>query len=278
MYCANCGLKNEGAASRCPACRHFSLTFWLQVFTVAAWLAIVAISYAVFVIFIPILGMLWASIPVAIPPLARLNLFWSNLVSTLGIPLGILLLIIIPRAVRAFGRSPRFAKAMTTISLVLFVSLTAITVADGRYLESLDVGGMITNLVQQIDLQSVDLQARNSARNLMVAEYRYRDSHPKVGFTCDLESLVPLGGPVRSETHDRRPSEPNTVEIEIYKLSLRGCQGTPVTKYEVSMVRDPAYGTSYEKAPAYCFDGSGVLFSAADGKSETCLTAREPVQ
>jgi hypothetical protein len=278
MYCANCGLKNEGAASRCPACRHYSLTFWLQVITVVAWLAIGAINYVVFVKFMPILAMLWVGLPVVIPPLARLNLLWSNLVSTWGILIGILLLAIIPPATRAFGRLPRFGRAMTAISLVLFVSVTAIIAAAGGYWGSLDLEGKLMNSMNQTDLQSTDLQARNSARSLMIAEYRYRDLHPKVGFTCDLESLAPLGGPVGSETPDRRPKEPNTVRINIYKLALRGCQGTPVTKYEVSMVRDPEYGTLYEKAPAYCFDGSGVLFSAADGKSETCLTARQPVQ
>ena len=277
MYCANCGLKNEGAVSRCPACRHFSLTFWLQLFTIVAWLAIGAINYVVFVKFMPILVNLWAALTVEMPLVARLSFSLYALVSTLGIPLGILILVIIPRAIRAFGRSPRFATAMTTISLVLLLSFTTIIVADGWYFGSLDLGREVMNLVNHADLQSVDLQARNSARNFMIAEYRYRDLYPKVGFTCDLEFLVPLGGPVRSET-DRRVNEPNTVRIETYKLTLRGCQGTPVTKYEVAMVRDPESGTLYEKAPAYCFDGSGVLFSAADGKSETCLTAREPVQ
>jgi hypothetical protein len=68
------------------------------------------------------------------------------------------------------------------------------------------------------------------------------------------------------------------VTDDIYKLSLHSCQGVPVTKYELDTVRDTPPGTMYDKAPAYCTDGSGVIFSAKDGKAQTCIAGRTPVQ
>ncbi len=65
------------------------------------------------------------------------------------------------------------------------------------------------------------------------------------------------------------------IGIGIYKLSLRARAGNPATQYELTTVPDAAFGTDFSKAAAYCSDGSGEVFFAADGKAEPCLRARK---
>jgi len=275
MYCANCGQQTT-IAFRCQGCHHFSITFWLSLFTVVAWLAIVAMNYA-FMQLISLLALICAGVGVDLPQIMLWKFSWAHILATFGLPICVVLLILVPRLVRSFGRFSRLGRATTVFSSLALVFMAAIGAADGHYLVSF--GSRIEELMQQIDVEHENLRAQYSIRSVIIAEYRYREMHPKVGFTCDLASLEPLGGPANGSNPytPAKANKPNTLGIGIFTLSLRACQGTPVTKYEVSAVMDPSYGTMYEKAAAFCSDGSGALYSAADGKSETCLNARTPV-
>lgn len=271
MYCANSGHKMVWADFRCSDCRHFSITFWLTLFNVVAWLVIVATNCG-FAALIPFLATFCAGFGVYLPRIMLLNVFWSNFLWTYGVLLVVVALILVGPLVRSFGRSPRLGRVMTGFSCLALVIMATIVVADGRFLHSFCLG--LEEGFGQIEVRRAELSARDSTRSVIIAEYRYRDLHPKVGFTCDLESLETVGGPRKARTAGQTPRESNTVSIDVYKLSLRGCPRAPVTKYEVAAVPDRSFGGLYEKAAAYCSDGSGALYSAADGKSETCLTAR----
>ncbi|MDR3678272.1 MAG: hypothetical protein P4N24_22520 [Acidobacteriota bacterium] len=165
---------------------------------------------------------------------------------------------------------------MAVFASLVLLSMATILVVDGRSLFS--YWPMIEEGIQQIMNEGSDLRGRDATRSVIIAEYRYRELHPKLGFTCDLESLEPLGGPAKGDNPyvHAKANQHNIITIDIFTLSLRACQGVPVTKYEVSTVPDPTFGTELKKAVAYCSDGSGSLYSAADGKSETCMSSRTP--
>jgi hypothetical protein len=153
--------------------------------------------------------------------------------------------------------------------------------ADSLYLTVFQARIMdgVEQVSEEESRQTAKLQALNAIRSVVVAEYRFRDSHPKVGFTCDFDALRPLGGPAKNTdyTPQRAAQSFNSIAVDVSTLTLRACQGVPVSSYEVSAVTNPDYGGLYEKAPAYCSDGSGALFIAKDGKAETCLTSRSIV-
>jgi hypothetical protein len=151
--------------------------------------------------------------------------------------------------------------------------MAAIVVADGRYLYSFWPG--FNEWIEQTHAQDAESRALDSTGRVIIAEFRYRDLHPKIGFTCDLEPLASLGGSEISDRHECKANEWYTMTTDFYTLSLRACKGQPATKYEVSVALNP--GPAFAKPMAYCSDGSGALYCAADGKSETCLTARTPL-
>jgi hypothetical protein len=274
MYCANCGQESTGTALRCSGCRHFSMTFWLTLFNVVAWSAIVATNYAIFICLVPVLADMFAGSGSDISQTSLLSQFpWSNVLWSYGV-------LILPfLAISAFGlaiscgRSPKLGRAMAVLSCLGLVFMAMIVVADCRYLRS--IWPSVTESMEQMSAQRAESRALDSTRRVIIAEFRYRELHAKIGFTCDLEPLVSLGGPEISDRHDRKANEWYTMTTDFYTVSLRACKGQPVTEYEVSTAPNP--GIVYTKLIAYCSDGSGALYSAADGKSQTCLTARTPL-
>jgi hypothetical protein len=278
MYCAACGQPITEAAFRCPACNHFSQTFWLVLITVVAWLAIVAMTYSIFICLLPAVARSCAQLDVFLPQMMRLNLSWANSLETYGIPILLAIVIHVSRMAKAFPRRPRLARGATLISGASLIMISVIVMADGHYLKWFGAKVLEPRsweIAQQNDLWLADLSGKNATRSVIIAEYRYKDLHPNMGFTCDFKALKSLGGP-SAETStfalaDARKGD--TVSVDIFVLSLSSCQGMPVTKYKVSTVPDPSFGTMFQKAAAYCSDGSGILYSAEDGKSETCQSA-----
>jgi hypothetical protein len=247
------------------------MTFWLFFFTVVAWLAILAMNYAMFICLIPRLAITIAGLGLALSKFMILNISWANFLVTYGLPICVVLLILIPRLAKSFGRLPRLGRATTVVSSLTLVFMAAIVAVDGRYLVM--QWPAVEKWGEEISYESSALKGLNATRSVIVAEYRYRELHPKVGFTCDLDSLELLGGPAKGDQPIPWTNRPNTRIIDIYTLSLGACQDQPVAKYKVSATPDPAY-----KEAAYCSDGSGAMYSAADGRSETCLTARTPLR
>jgi hypothetical protein len=250
------------------------MTFWLALFNVVAWLAIVAMNYALFICIVPGLAIALAVFAMDLPRLLRLNIAWANILQTYGLPIIIVVCFLGTRLFRAFGRFPRWGRAMSVLSMLALVCMAAIATLDSRYLRSF--GSTLAEGFLHTQAVAADLQALNATRSVIIAEYRYRELHPKAGFTCDFGFLEPLGGPAEAAELHGRP-ELNKRTAGVHTLSLNACQGMPVANYLVSAVPDPSFGAWFKNAVAYCSDGSGALYSAADGKSETCLTARTPI-
>jgi hypothetical protein len=272
MYCVNCGQETVDTVARCSRCGFFSRTSWLIIFTVAVWLAILAMNYAVFVNLFPALMTLYASADAEIPRVIFWQISWANRAELYGLlVLPILWISVFGLASRS-GRFPNLGGAIAVFTCLGLVFMVIVTVADCRHL--LSIAPSVNDFIERITNQDAELRALDSTRRVIIAEFRYQALHPKTGFTCDLGSLVSLGGPVISNHADREANQPDTIS-DVYKLSLRSCQGQPVTRYEVSAAFDPSFGQ--RKVVAYCSDESGVVYSSADGKSETCLTARTPL-
>ena len=276
MHCPNCGEKIEAKAFRCPGCGYFSITFWLALITAVAWLVIVAMNYVLVWCLDP-LATFCAHLGADIPPVMLWNFSWSNTVQTYGVLILVVLVAGLPRLIKSFGRYPRMGQGVAIFSIISLVLIAITAVADSRSIQSL--GGDLDKLMNQEDVERSEMHGRDAVRRVIVAEYRYRELHPKIGFTCNFQLLETLGVPSKNDFvySDKRRSTPDKIGYDIYTLSLRECHGMPATKYELSAVRDPSFGSLFEKAVAFCSDGSGELFSSADGKAETCLSARTPL-
>jgi hypothetical protein len=182
------------------------MTFWLTLFTVVAWLTIVAICYALFMCLVPVLAIICAHLGADLSRIVLLNISWSNILSTYGISLSVVVLILGFRLIRSFGRFPRLGRAITAFSSLALVFVAMLVVADSRYLMSFGSG--LAEVIDRIIYKRSEWKALNSTRRVIIAEYRYRELHPKVGFTCDLDSLESLGGPAKSNQPYPKANQP----------------------------------------------------------------------
>jgi hypothetical protein len=248
------------------------MTMWLTLFASVTWLALAEINYAFFRCIFPIIATAFAGLGVELSQFTQVQITWSNFLGTYALAILLLAAFLVPRLARRHGWNRRLWKPMAVVGSVGLISVATIMVSDGRYLASL--WPKIGELMVRWNAESSESRGRECIRRVIIAEYRYRELHPKVGFACERASFDPLGGPVRCEQPSWAPKKPNVLSIDIYTLSIGNCQGQPVITYGVSAVPDPsAYGS---KAAAYCSDGSGALYFATDGRSETCLAARKP--
>lgn len=280
MYCVNCGQKMDESTLRCPNCRRWSLTLWLTLFAAVVWLAAVEANYGFFSGTLPfIAGTFFAVGAWEAPQFILWQLSWSNFLASWALPIIFLVVTLSPlfvrRLVGSYGWTERLRRPMAVIGALVLIFASTVLVADGRYLISL--WPKVEAAGEQQGIEEFEARAQDAMRKVIIAEYRHRELNPQMGFTCDVNLLEPLGAPPKTDSPYRTvPKERGTVLVGVYTLSLKACQGQPVAKYELSAVPDPA---SYPgKAAAYCSDGSGALYFSADGKSETCLADRKPVQ
>jgi hypothetical protein len=274
MYCANCGKEIGGSTLRCPGCRHLSMASWLTLFNVVAWVAIVPMTYAVFSRLVPALECILAGLQSDISLAWRLVLESSNIISVFWLPMFVVLAGPVLGLAIATSQFPKLGRALVLIGCLGLISMTTLVFADCHYL--LSVARTLGERIGPINDKATELNALDSTHRVIVAEFRYRELHPKTGFTCDLESLESLGGPAISGHPNQKANESHLVISDYYLLSLGTCNGQPVTKYEVAAV--PRFGGYDRVLSAYCSDGSGAVYSSADGKGETCLTARAPLR
>jgi len=109
-----------------------------------------------------------------------------------------------------------------------------------------------------------------SIRTLNQAEFGYAQSHPAVGFTCDLATLASSGLiDTRMSAGERRG----------YILELRDCvpgnASGPNVKYQVIARPSIANQTGVR---AFCSDQSAVIRCDSGGSSEACVATGAPLQ
>lgn len=111
------------------------------------------------------------------------------------------------------------------------------------------------------------------ARITMIAEAetRYAADHKETGYTCSLTALFPP--PISGEEQAAYAAGFAGDEANAYHLTLAGCQGTPVSKYQLLAIpMDPD-----SEMDVFCIDESGTLKSIPqDGKS-SCFSSGKVV-
>jgi hypothetical protein len=252
------------------------MTFWLALLNGVAWLAILATNYALIAHLLPVMGSIGARLDNEISPMMRLQLSWAHILRQYGLLTGVIispLLVLLVRRQSKAGKLRRLVRRMAGWGCAGLVIMMIALVVNSHSLLSL--WGGVDAWMEQTSNEGAESRALDSTRRVIIAEYRYRELHPDQGYTCDLDSLAALGGPAKGTLPNWKATEPSTISMDLYTLSLRSCQGQPVARYEVAAI--PETEQSYKRIPAYCSDGSGALYLAADGKSETCLAARKPV-
>lgn len=147
-----------------------------------------------------------------------------------------------------------------------------IPVGDPKLMEKLTnvQGGMVGGKIgisPTTDQEAPKPDAEQTVRMLSMAEGMYASMHPEAGFTCSLNDLVNQSG---SMLHafgiDPAITSGN---LNGYKFSLSGCQGTPVAAFQV--VAEPITPSSGSRA--FCTDATHNIRAADDGRGLTCVTS-----
>lgn len=272
MHCTNCGQEIEEGALRCSACHRFSSAFWLTIFSAAAWLAVGAIFYEIFARLLPVTATLFASAGFPLSRGFRILILVSNFVHLAG-PLLILVAIVILFLVLYGLGSPKLGRVLAVVACLMLVSTAAFLVVNSHYLYS--VVGYVQAASWAESNQVSELEALDLTHRTIAAEFRYRELHPKEGFTCQWDSLEPLGGPPLKGSVSQKYFN-GSLESGDYLFSLSHCSRKPVSKYQLAAAPAPDAGYGV-KVDAYCSDGSGMVYWSADGKAGSCLKARTPI-
>lgn len=107
------------------------------------------------------------------------------------------------------------------------------------------------------------------------ADVQYAAKHPDRGYTCSLTDLFPKesqAGAAGQAPNDS-PSPDAIDQSPGYNLALSGCEGAPVTKFQITAT--PADSDAGMKA--FCADQSGTVRSEANGNGSDCLSQGTPV-
>jgi len=121
-----------------------------------------------------------------------------------------------------------------------------------------------------------EASAVGGIRTLNTAEVTYAAVYPDRGFTCNLSDLGGMGSGQGRDAQHAMLIDPRlaTGRKNGYVFSLSGCDGNPVSKYNVAAVpADPTAGTR-----AFCSNESAVIRSSPDGNAASCLNSGKPLQ
>ena len=114
-----------------------------------------------------------------------------------------------------------------------------------------------------------ETSAIDAVRSVVAAEATYRETHPEIGFTCDLNEL---------KSTEKIDSSVATGTKNGYSFSLENCSlgdaGTDVQKYEV--VASPTRRNQTGRR-IFCSDQSAVVKAYSGGSAEECLSKGQPL-
>ena len=110
---------------------------------------------------------------------------------------------------------------------------------------------------------------------IISSEAAYASKHPERGYTCKMSELFSdqTAQPAGNESGDNE-ALPTPDESNGYRFSLKGCDGPPASKFQLTAV--PLDTESGEKA--FCTDQSGKVRFSVDGKGPACLSQGEPLE
>jgi hypothetical protein len=265
MYCSSCGKQMDQIRMRCPACHHMTAAYWLNAYSVALWLLIVAANYLYLVYLLPIWANLFNGLAVDLPLPMRVHAAVAGWVTSYGwlvLLLAILILGLLhwaKKTLPGFLKSGRLLASFTwlvmagTIAMVLVALLVASLVAPDGY-----------SVAQHYRMSNNHLAALDSLREIRTAEAAYFQKNPSQGYTCKLGELKPFAAPIRYQGKGYTDLL-FTGQRDGYSFALQGC-GTKPAIYQVVAV--PA-STSTGRF-AFCSDQSGGIYYSDDAKSASC--------
>ena len=114
-----------------------------------------------------------------------------------------------------------------------------------------------------------ETSAIDAVHTIVAAETTYREAHPEIGFTCDLNEL---------KSTNKIDSSVAAGTINGYSFSLENCSlgnvGTDVQTYQVvaSPVRRNQSGVRI-----FCSDQSQIVRAHSGGSAEECFTSGHPI-
>ncbi len=121
-----------------------------------------------------------------------------------------------------------------------------------------------------------EASAVGSLRTLNTAEVAYFAIYANAGFTC---SLADLGGGGSGTTDAHHAGLIDDVlasgKKSGYLFTLSGCPAKPNPPVEYTITAVPA---EPGRGRAFCTDQTAVIYYAQDGKGETCLAEKKPLQ
>ncbi|MGB9075013.1 MAG: hypothetical protein WCC22_20430 [Terriglobales bacterium] len=160
---------------------------------------------------------------------------------------------VVPRLLFSLKQEKEIWK-LTEITLSLHAPLT-----DPEYLKN----------IRKLQNEQDENRAMMSARVLVMAESRYAEGHPTLGYTCALVDLGSKDGLYSLVDPELAGGQQNG-----YVFSITGCDGPPATEFQVAAVpADPDAGMR-----TFCIDQLGTLRFSTDGTAKSCLRSGEPVQ
>lgn len=271
MYCSSCGKQMDQIRMRCPECHHMTSAYWLNAYSLALWLLIVAANYFFLQYLLPVWANTMAGLGKMMPFPVRVYAGLAQLVTGYG-PLVIVLAILslgilhwkkmLPDSLK----SGRLLASVTWVVMVLTLGGVLATFANAMGETPQWVMGALHLRQDHNELAAID-----SVRTLVAAEAAYKQKHPDLGYTCKLDELKPVAVPLKYETWAHR-GDMFTGESAHYQFSLRGCSGKPAAAYQI--VATP-FG--WGRMKRFCADNSGKFNSSDYDNLETCLNKGTPV-
>ena len=271
MFCAKCGRQMAPDKVRCDECHHYSMNFWLSMFSATVWVATVVIVFAIFdrsmraqATFVAISGLsLYKSTIFYISIANTVSTFRSLIITFVGAPIFVLAL--------AGSHFPRFRRVLAVFLCagLLIVSAAAFMVCSDFYSYAEEIGKHTGRMFDRID----EAEGMVATYRASTAENRFREAHPKLGFTCDFELLKPFGGPIGAGSPEGSERK-GLLKAGAYTLSLGECSGNPVENYQLAAV--PRGSGSKGPLRTFCAEKSGMVYYSKDQKPESCFAARTP--
>jgi hypothetical protein len=248
--------------------------YWLNAYSVALWLLIVAANFLYLVYLLPIWANLMAGLGAELPLPLRVHAGVAHLVAAYGW-LALLLLILLFgvlhwRKVRlpGFMKSGKLLASFTwlvaagTFAAVLVALTLASILAPDAYSEA-----------RIYRMRNNHLSALDSIRELNAAEAAYKQKNPALGYTCKLEELKPFAAPIRYQGQGYTGML-FSGNRDGYTFSLEGCSGKPVTGYQITAVPGSQGITGRF---AFCSDQSGAAYYSDEATAKSCLAKRTAV-
>ncbi len=262
MYCSSCGKQMDHVRMRCPECHHMTSAYWLNAYSLALWLLIVAANYFYLQYLIPVWKSLMIGLGEDLPLGIKLHLALADLVSKYGLLILVLFILLLgflhwkKKSLPGFLKSGRLLASLTWVVAVITLGgiLAGMTSA-------VIWAPKISELMNAWRESARETLALEGVRDLVAAEAAFRQKNPRLGYTCKLEELKPFL-PRRSNLLLSGFKELDLTKMEAwkegYEVSLQGCSGTPSTAYRI--VASPTAPWEGWKGRTFCADGTAIKF------------------